>query len=239
MVFELLAESVFDFLKENTFAPFPALKIQSFAMQILECRTLPVINVRHRSAPLGTNNKYFDDPDALFHDPPATSVKNPIRLIHFGSAIFEDAYHSSVVSTRHYRAPEIIHGAVVPCEVAMWCILKIRHPHLCKFRGRGPPYLSKRRGRPKVFHNKNKKSFVAGARPQCGQTVCSFEWLVSVRVPLVNVRLSHFPSKRNGPRSASQLARVSLPPVLLVLIRPGMDNLAQANHQYPSCASRS
>lgn len=33
-----------------------------------------------------------------------------IRLIDFGSATFEDEYHSTVVSTRHYRAPEIILG---------------------------------------------------------------------------------------------------------------------------------
>jgi dual-specificity kinase len=31
-------------------------------------------------------------------------------LIDFGSATFDDEYHSSVVSTRHYRAPEIILG---------------------------------------------------------------------------------------------------------------------------------
>ena len=31
-----------------------------------------------------------------------------IRLIDFGSATFDDEYHSKVVSTRHYRAPEII-----------------------------------------------------------------------------------------------------------------------------------
>lgn len=30
-----------------------------------------------------------------------------IRVIDFGSATFEDGYHSSVVSTRHYRAPEV------------------------------------------------------------------------------------------------------------------------------------
>lgn len=33
-----------------------------------------------------------------------------IRLIDFGSATFEDEYHSNVVCTRHYRAPEIILG---------------------------------------------------------------------------------------------------------------------------------
>ena len=38
-----------------------------------------------------------------------------IRLIDFGSATFEDEYHSSVVSTRHYRAPEIILGTLTYC----------------------------------------------------------------------------------------------------------------------------
>ena len=37
-----------------------------------------------------------------------------IRLIDFGSATFESEYHSSVVSTRHYRAPEIILGEHSP-----------------------------------------------------------------------------------------------------------------------------
>ena len=37
-----------------------------------------------------------------------------IRLIDFGSATFETEYHSTVVSTRHYRAPEIILGTFAP-----------------------------------------------------------------------------------------------------------------------------
>lgn len=49
-----------------------------------------------------------------------------IRLIDFGSATFEDEYHSSVVSTRHYRAPEIIMnlGWSFPCDIwSIGCIL--------------------------------------------------------------------------------------------------------------------
>lgn len=49
-----------------------------------------------------------------------------IRLIDFGSATFEDEYHSSVVSTRHYRAPEIILGLgwSYPCDIwSIGCIL--------------------------------------------------------------------------------------------------------------------
>ena len=35
-----------------------------------------------------------------------------IKLIHFGSATFDNHYHCPVVSTRHYRAPEVILGEV-------------------------------------------------------------------------------------------------------------------------------
>ena len=33
-----------------------------------------------------------------------------VQVIDFGSATFEDQYHSTIVSTRHYRAPEVILG---------------------------------------------------------------------------------------------------------------------------------
>lgn len=49
-----------------------------------------------------------------------------IRLIDFGSATFDEEYHSTVVSTRHYRAPEIILqlGWSYPCDIwSIGCIL--------------------------------------------------------------------------------------------------------------------
>lgn len=39
-----------------------------------------------------------------------------IKLIDFGSATFDSHYHCSVVSTRHYRAPEVILGKLQPCH---------------------------------------------------------------------------------------------------------------------------
>ena len=36
-----------------------------------------------------------------------------IRLIDFGSATFDNEHHSTVVSTRHYRAPEVILGKLI------------------------------------------------------------------------------------------------------------------------------
>jgi dual-specificity kinase len=49
-----------------------------------------------------------------------------IFLIDFGSAIFETDRHSAVVSTRHYRAPEIVLGLgwSFPCDMwSLGCIL--------------------------------------------------------------------------------------------------------------------
>ena len=39
------------------------------------------------------------------------SVKSTaIRVVDFGSATFDHEHHSTIVSTRHYRAPEVILG---------------------------------------------------------------------------------------------------------------------------------
>jgi serine/threonine protein kinase len=43
-----------------------------------------------------------------------------IKLIDFGSATFESQYHCSVVSTRHYRAPEVIFGKLFLLRSAPW-----------------------------------------------------------------------------------------------------------------------
>ena len=71
-----------------------------------------------------------------------------IRLIDFGSATFEQEYHSTVVSTRHYRAPEIILGLsrnpllIIPHHpyrprmvLSMRCILTRVHPRGIFHRG--------------------------------------------------------------------------------------------------------
>lgn len=46
-------------------------------------------------------------------------VSSNLKVIDFGSATFSDSYHSHIVSTRHYRAPEIImgHGWSFPCDI--------------------------------------------------------------------------------------------------------------------------
>ncbi|XP_058001750.1 serine/threonine-protein kinase AFC3 isoform X3 [Hevea brasiliensis] len=49
-----------------------------------------------------------------------------IKLIDFGSTAFDNQNHSSIVSTRHYRAPEVILGLgwTYPCDLwSVGCIL--------------------------------------------------------------------------------------------------------------------
>lgn len=61
-------------------------------------------------------------------------TRTDVKLIDFGTATFEHEYHSRIVSTRHYRAPEILleHGWSYPCDIwSIGCLLielYIGHP---------------------------------------------------------------------------------------------------------------
>jgi len=135
MVFELLGQSVFDFLKENNFYPFPLKHIQHFAYQLLTSvefiHSLKLIHTDLKPE----NIMIVDNKSIVVSNPDDKSKKRKkikqlcstkIQLIDFGSATFEDEYHSSIVSTRHYRAPEIILnlGWSYPCDIwSIGCIL--------------------------------------------------------------------------------------------------------------------
>ncbi|KAJ3565656.1 hypothetical protein NPX13_g7426 [Xylaria arbuscula] len=142
IVMDLLGSSVFDFLKGNNFVPFPNSQIQSFARQLLtSVAFLHDLNLIHTDLK-PENILLCDSAYQTFtynrRIPSSTNGQNrqatqrkvlldtEIRLIDFGSATFDDEYHSSVVSTRHYRAPEIILGLgwSFPCDIwSIGCIL--------------------------------------------------------------------------------------------------------------------
>ncbi|MBW0494834.1 hypothetical protein O181_034549 [Austropuccinia psidii MF-1] len=132
IVTELLSLSVFDFLKENQYSPFPASHIQSFARQLLSSVAF-LHELRLIHTDLKPENILLLDSSAAIIPAKRGSNKSKkilrcsdIRLIDFGSATFEDEYHASVVSTRHYRAPEIILNMPwsFPCDVwSIGCIL--------------------------------------------------------------------------------------------------------------------
>ncbi|KAK5166689.1 serine threonine protein kinase CMGC group [Saxophila tyrrhenica] len=142
IVTPLLGLSVFDFLKSGGFVPFPGSHIQAFARQLLgSIAFLHDLNLIHtdlkpenilllnHTYQTFTYNRNIPSSSTLT----ARSAKfrrvllNPqINLIDFGSATFNDEYHSSVVSTRHYRAPEIILGIGWSHPIDLWslgCIL--------------------------------------------------------------------------------------------------------------------
>lgn len=127
MVFELLGESVFDFLKSNQFNPFPIHHIQQFAKQLLTSVAF-VHELKLIHTDLKPENILLVDNTSVESADSKSKVlvNTDIRLIDFGSATFEKDYHSSVVSTRHYRAPEIILGTgwSYPCDIwSIGCIL--------------------------------------------------------------------------------------------------------------------
>lgn len=142
IVTDLLGQSVFDFLKGNNFVPFPNSQIQSFARQLFSSVAfLHDLNLIHTD--LKPENILLWDANyqtfTYNRKIPSSSttvsrqatqrrvlLDSEIRLIDFGSATFQDEYHSSVVSTRHYRAPEIILGLgwSFPCDIwSIGCIL--------------------------------------------------------------------------------------------------------------------
>ncbi|KAJ5552008.1 hypothetical protein N7535_000046 [Penicillium sp. DV-2018c] len=142
IVTDLLGQSVFDFLKGNGFVPFPSSQIQSFARQLFtSVAFLHDLNLIHTDLKpeniLLVSNAYqtFTYNRTIPSSSHATNrnarqrrvlLDGEIRLIDFGSATFDDEYHSSVVSTRHYRAPEIILnlGWSFPCDIwSIGCIL--------------------------------------------------------------------------------------------------------------------
>ncbi|KAI7966636.1 hypothetical protein MJO29_002384 [Puccinia striiformis f. sp. tritici] len=132
IVTELLSLSVFDFLKDNQYSPFPASHIQSFAKQLLSSVAF-LHDLRLVHTDLKPENILLLDASAHLISTKRGANKSKkvlrcsdIRLIDFGSATFEDEYHASVVSTRHYRAPEIILNMQwsFPCDVwSIGCIL--------------------------------------------------------------------------------------------------------------------
>lgn len=132
MVFEKCGLSLFEFLRKNHYKPFSAHLVQTFGRQLLHAvaflHTLKLVHTdlkpenilllssAYQRVPVSSGSKFTK----------RVPMDSTIRLIDFGSATFENQYHSTVVSTRHYRAPEVILGMgwSYPCDVwSVGCIL--------------------------------------------------------------------------------------------------------------------
>uniref|UniRef100_A0A673AWW7 dual-specificity kinase n=1 Tax=Sphaeramia orbicularis TaxID=375764 RepID=A0A673AWW7_9TELE len=131
IAFELLGLSTYDFLKENNFQPFPIEHIRHMAYQIIRAvRFLHKNKLTHTD--LKPENILFINSDYYMEYNPEMkrderTLKNPdVKIVDFGNATYEHEHHTSVVSTRHYRAPEVILdlGWDHSCDVwSVGCIL--------------------------------------------------------------------------------------------------------------------
>ncbi|XP_009581673.1 PREDICTED: dual specificity protein kinase CLK1-like [Fulmarus glacialis] len=131
IVFELLGLSTYDFIKENGFLPFRLDHIRQMAYQI--CQSVNFLHLNKLThTDLKPENIVFVTSDYVEEYNPKLkcderTLKNPdIKVVDFGSATYDDEYHSTLVSTRHYRAPEVILalGWSQPCDVwSIGCIL--------------------------------------------------------------------------------------------------------------------
>ncbi|KAI8568842.1 hypothetical protein RHMOL_Rhmol02G0231700 [Rhododendron molle] len=136
IVFEKLGPSLFDFLKRNKYCPFPVDLVREFGRQLLESvaymhdlslihtdlkpENILLVSSEYVKLP-GCKRKASDE--THFRCLPKSSA---IKLIDFGSTAFDNQSHSSIVSTRHYRAPEVILGLgwTYPCDLwSIGCIL--------------------------------------------------------------------------------------------------------------------
>ncbi|XP_043188723.1 uncharacterized protein LOC122363482 isoform X1 [Amphibalanus amphitrite] len=131
IAFEILGLSVFDFMKENSYQPYPLTQVRHIGLQL--CRSVAFMHdTRLTHTDLKPENILFvnSDYDVTYSPRKKRDVRvvrsSDIRLIDFGSATFDHEHHSTVVSTRHYRAPEVLLelGWSQPCDVwSIGCIL--------------------------------------------------------------------------------------------------------------------
>ncbi|KAK8478853.1 hypothetical protein V6N13_090426 [Hibiscus sabdariffa] len=139
IVFEMLGPSLYDFLQKNNFRPFPVDLVRELGRQLLECvafiHDLQLIHTDLKPENiLFVSPEYVKIPDeqvmscsaireTCYRRLPKSSA---IKVIDLGSAVYEHQDHNYIVSTRHYRAPEVILGLgwSYPCDIwSVGCIL--------------------------------------------------------------------------------------------------------------------
>lgn len=129
--FDMLGLSVFDFLKDNNYIPYPLDQVRHIIYQV--CVSLKFLHenkITHTD--LKPENILFVNSDYdIMHNNRKNRQERLIReshikVIDFGSATFDWEHHSTIIQTRHYRAPEVILelGWSQSCDVwSIGCIL--------------------------------------------------------------------------------------------------------------------
>ncbi|XP_043119919.1 homeodomain-interacting protein kinase 3 isoform X1 [Puntigrus tetrazona] len=113
LVFEMLEQNLYDFLKQNKFSPLPLKVIRPILQQVATAlKKLKAMGLIH--ADLKPENIMLVDP-----------VRQPyrVKVIDFGSASHvSKAVCSTYLQSRYYRAPEIILGLPFCEAIDMWSL---------------------------------------------------------------------------------------------------------------------
>ncbi|XP_041808785.1 dual specificity protein kinase CLK4-like [Chelmon rostratus] len=173
IVFELLGPSTFEFLRQNKFLPFSVEQIRHMAFQIFRA-----VCFLHRNKLTHTDLKPENILFVSSNNDETRSEERKLRsldvkVVDFGTATFDHEHHESLVSTRHYRAPEVILdlGWNQSCDVwSLGCVLMefylgrtlfMTHDskeHLAmmeKVLGPIPPHLLKQSRKQHYVHNEH------------------------------------------------------------------------------------
>jgi dual-specificity kinase len=117
LIFEKLGPSLFSVLQSHRFRPFGVAAVRSFLWQIVSA-----VDLLHRNKMIHTDlkleNKFLTGNDVDCDGRPDTGL----RLIDFGSSDIGSLWHRHLVTTRHYRAPEILMGLRWGYECDIWSI---------------------------------------------------------------------------------------------------------------------
>ena len=121
----MLGKSVFDFLRDNAYNPYSLEEVRKISYDL--CISVNFLHEnRLTHTDLKPENILFQDSTYDIVDGHRVVRDASVRLIDFGSATFDVEHHSRIISTRHYRAPEVILelGWAQPCDVwSIGCIM--------------------------------------------------------------------------------------------------------------------
>ncbi|KAL9326572.1 hypothetical protein ACSQ67_007217 [Phaseolus vulgaris] len=125
IVFEKLGPSLYDFLRKNNYRSFPIDLVLMHDLRMIHTDLKPenILLVSPEYVKVPDYKSSSRSPGSYFKKVPKSSA---IKVIDFGSTTYEREDQNYIVSTRHYRAPEVILGLgwSYPCDIwSAGCIL--------------------------------------------------------------------------------------------------------------------
>ena len=114
-VFPLYGRSLYHYLYDNNFRPFPDSHIRLISKQIISavnyvhCLGIIITDLKPENIIIcnDSSDRHILGDDSIYYTLKSTKV----RLIDFGSAVFDgpsNCVHQHLIQTRHYRAPEVM-----------------------------------------------------------------------------------------------------------------------------------